>query len=92
MNQNPLTGMDSAQSGSLASRMIAEAVALELILAPVTQKLEAAPWRGRDRDQFVQEWKTQHVAPLAEVTESLREAAQQARRHVANQERASGGY
>ncbi len=87
-----LTGMDIAQIGALATKMVAEAAALELIINPITQKLESAPWRGEDRDRFVDEWRAQHVSPLAEVMRSLREAAQQARQHVEDQERASRSY
>lgn len=87
-----LTGMDIAQIAALASKMIVEAVALEVILTPISHKLEAAPWSGADRDRFVDEWRSQHVTPLTELTRSLREAAQQAQLYVEEQERASRSY
>lgn len=87
-----LTGMDIAQIGDLARKMVAEAVVLELMLPPLTQKLESAPWVGPDRDAFVDEWKSVHFGPLNELIASLRDAAAKAKHHLEEQQRASNPY
>lgn len=84
-----LTGMDIGQIRALADQMRREAAGIEQMLTTLTSELEGVPWRGQDRQMFLDEWRVRHVASLRRVVESLESAACQASEHARQQEWAS---
>lgn len=87
---NDFQGMDAARIRALAAEMDDEAGEIELMITSLTTKLEAAPWRGDDRQRFIDEWRTTHVAALRRVRSGLEEASKQANESARMQEWASG--
>lgn len=86
---NLLKGMDIAQIRNLARQMEVEADAIRDEVHQLTSRLEAAPWRGNDREKFLQEWQGRHVKALMKVAAGLDQAARQATEHARQQEAAS---
>lgn len=84
--QSFLTGMDIAHVRRLASEMEAEAQTVRGDIAKMSALINAAPWRGNDRNRFVDEWRERHAAALQRVVDGLETAARQAREHARLQE------
>lgn len=84
-----LTGMDILQVRRLAREMEGEADAIRADIRAMTALIDAAPWRGNDRERFVSEWRSRHVAALQRVVDGLEKAARQALEHARQQEIAS---
>ena len=86
---NSYSGMDISQVRSLARQMQTEAAEIEALLQRLTAQLEGAPWRGTDRDRFLDEWRSRHLGALRRVADGLERAAEQANEHARRQEWAS---
>lgn len=84
-----LTGMDIAQVRSLARLMVRGCVDLRGLIRDLTLEVEQAPWRGPDRDRFVEQWRGHHVVRLSRVAEGLESAAEDASAHARRQEEVS---
>lgn len=87
--QGILTGMDVAQVRKLARLMCKEAENIEHEMSTLTHQIEAAPWKGKDREDYLTEWNQTHVAALRRVAEALRTACKEAGRYADQQEWAS---
>ena len=83
------TGMDIGAVRQLSTQMNAKAGEIRTITQQLTSALESAPWVGPDRERFVGEWQSQHVAALNNVIQGLEAAAQTAQRNAQEQESAS---
>lgn len=84
-----LSGMDIGQIRSLVRVMVRGCVDLRGMIRDLTVDVERAPWRGPDRDRFVEQWNGHHVVRLNRVAEGLEDAAGEAERHASRQEEAS---
>ena len=60
------------------------------IAAQLTQSLDGAQWVGPDREQFVADWKSHHMASIHAVVEALKHA-QMASQNAQQREDASRG-
>lgn len=83
------SGMDVAQIRSMAARMRSEAGEIDASIQRLTTSLQAAPWRGADRERFLDEWQSRHMAALRRVADGLQEAAERANEYASRQEWAS---
>lgn len=84
-----LTGMDVAQVRSLARLMWDEASDIEKESGLLTQQIEAAPWVGKDRNDYLSEWQNTHVSALRNVAGALKDASRSATRYADQQDAAS---
>jgi hypothetical protein len=85
----PLTGMDIGQIRSLAGQMVRAVTDLRGLIRDLTAELESAPWRGPDRDRFIDEWRSHHVVRLSRVADGLQDASGSCREYARRQEDAS---
>lgn len=83
------TGMDMAQVCSLANQMSEEAAEIDSLIHTLTSEIDSAPWMGRDRERFVNEWRQRHAASLHRVADGLSGAAREANEYVRRQDEAS---
>jgi uncharacterized protein YukE len=86
---NQLSGMDIGQVRNLSRQLDRESNEIRNTLAQLSSQLESAPWKGRDRERFVGEWKSRHVAALQRVADGLASASRHAAEHANRQEAAS---
>lgn len=84
-----LSGMDITQIRSLAQTMVRGCLDIRGLVRELTAEVESAPWRGPDRDRFVQQWNTYHAVHLGRVADGLENASNQATAHARRQEEAS---
>jgi hypothetical protein len=87
--QDNRLGMDIAQIQALASRMRAQAGRLRAMANEVTGALEAAPWRGPDRERLLDEWRNSRRSALLGMADGLEAAADAAVRSARAQAAAS---
>lgn len=85
------TGMDIAAVRQLSQQLTAKAGEIQTIMSTLTNQLQSTPWVGPDREKFLSDWQSQHVAALTRVKEGLEGAAQLATKNANEQEQASGG-
>lgn len=83
------TGMDVAAVRALASQMTNSASEIQNLANQLTSQLQGASWVGPDRERFVSDWQSTHVAQLNQVVNALHEAAQLANQNAQQQETAS---
>ena len=83
-------GMDVTAVRSLSNQMNHSADQIDQLMKQLTNSLNSTDWRGPDREQFLNNWQSQHVAQLNNVCNGLREASQTANRNANEQESASG--
>lgn len=83
------TGMDIAQVRSLSKKMRTEADDIDRQVTHLTAQIESAPWRGQDRERYVDEWRSHHAMGLKQAAEALRGAASEASKYADQQEWAS---
>lgn len=83
------TGMDIDAVRQLAAQMNHSAAEIRTIMQQLTNQLTNTPWVGPDREQFVGEWQSQHVAQLTHVVQALESASTLATRNAQQQEQAS---
>ena len=83
------TGMDIAQVRALSRKMRAEADDIDRQVAHLTGQIQSAPWKGADRERYLDEWNHRHAAGLKQAAEALRGAASEAGRYADQQEWAS---
>jgi hypothetical protein len=81
--------MDIGQIRSLAQMMVRGCLDLRGMVRELTVEVEQAPWRGPDRDRFVEQWNSHHAVRLSRVADSLEEASSEATAHARRQEEAS---
>lgn len=84
-----LSGMDIAQVRVLAKQLQSDAAEIEAVASRMTSVIEGLPWKGNDRERFIGEWRTRHVAALRRAANGLAGASRQAHQHAAQQEQAS---
>ncbi|MDT9592894.1 hypothetical protein RDV89_07430 [Nocardioides zeae] len=82
-------GMDTEQVAALGSQMTSLAARLREIEARYTQRLDAAPWVGADRERFVGQWNGGYAVALRTAAEALEAAGDVAAANVREQERIS---
>ena len=83
------TGMDVSAVRALASQMQHSASEIQSLCNQLTSQLQNASWVGPDREHFVGDWQSTHVAQLTQVANALNEAAQRANQNAQEQENAS---
>lgn len=83
------TGMDIAGVRALATQMTHSASEIQQLCNQLTQQLQNASWVGPDREHFVGDWQSTHVAQLNQVVNALNDAAQRANANAQEQENAS---
>lgn len=83
------TGMDIPAVRQLANQMRAKADEIQSIQSQLTNQLNGTAWIGNDRERFVGDWQSQHVAALNNVMNAIRDAAQRADMNASEQEQAS---
>lgn len=83
------SGMDIGQIRALAVRMRSEASTIDAAIQRLTGRLTGVEWRGPDRERFIDEWQSRHVAALRRVVDGLESAAAQATEYANRQEWAS---
>jgi uncharacterized protein YukE len=86
------SGMEIAAIRSLARTMDDRAGEIDRLLAKASAEVNDLNWQGADRDRFVHEWEGTHAAHLRRVATGLRQAANDARRKAAEQERVSQAH
>ena len=82
-------GMDVGQIRQLAQLMSSKADEIQQIMQQLSSQLEAAPWTGPDRNQFLGEWQGTHCAQLTAVINGLHTASTKATTNASQQEQAS---
>lgn len=83
------SGMDLLQVRSLVNQMNDEAADIQALISTLTADIQSAPWKGRDRERFVNEWRQRHAASLQRVVDGLSGAAREANDYVCRQDEAS---
>ena len=83
------TGMDVAAVRALASQMTHSAGEIQQISSSLTSQLQGASWVGPDRERFVSDWQSTHVAQLNQVVNALHDAATRANQNAQEQESVS---
>lgn len=86
---NLLSGMDIAHIRLLAQQMIRGATDLRGLINDLTTDVENVPWRGPDREAFLDQWNGSHLVRLKRVAEGLETAGHDANVHARRQEEAS---
>ncbi len=89
MNKSQYSGMEIAAIRGLARTLDARAGEIDALIARASSEVNSLVWSGADRDRFVNNWESHHAARLRKVAQGLRDAAGQARRKAAEQERVS---
>lgn len=87
-----LTGMDIMHVRRLADQMWREAADIRKEMHAMSSLIDNIPWRGHDRDRFVGEWRTRHLAALQRIVDGLEQASRDAKEHARRQEAASSGW
>ncbi len=85
------TGMDIAAVRQLSQQMKAKADEIRTLSQQLTGQLENTQWVGQDRENFKNEWQSQHLAALSRVADGLEAASQAATQNAMQQEQASNG-
>lgn len=83
------TGMDMLQVRSLVNQMNEESAEIDSLIHTLSAEIESAPWMGRDRERFLEEWRQRHAASLHRVADGLSGAAREANDYIRRQEEAS---
>ncbi len=83
------TGMDIPAVRTLATTMNRDADQVHQLMTQLTHQLQSTPWHGPDRERFLSEWQSTHVARLTSVVNALHEAAQRATANANEQEQVS---
>jgi uncharacterized protein YukE len=78
-------GLDPEAVNTLAVNLHQSADTIQQIMTSLTQQLNGAQWTGPDRDRFVNEWQSQHVAQLHSVINGLQQASTAASRNARDQ-------
>jgi uncharacterized protein YukE len=82
-------GLDPQAVRSLASQLTNAAGEIKNVTGQLTNALQNTPWTGPDREQFVNDWQSNHVSQLTNVANALEAAAQHATANAQQQENAS---
>lgn len=85
----PYLGMDPEQVRAMAAQLSAGAQQIRDLASGIGAQIEATPWTGADRDQFVGEWQGHHMQALLAVSDSIEHAAQKAQSNADQQEQTS---
>lgn len=83
------TGMDITGVRQLATQLGSKADAIQTITQELSGLLQNTQWIGADRERFVNDWQSQHVAALTKVITGLNDAARIATTNAQEQETAS---
>ncbi len=82
-------GMDIDEVRALSRKMRAEADDIDRQVDHLTGQIDSVPWRGKDREAYVGEWRNQHAPGLKRLVDALRQASTEASRYADQQEWAS---
>jgi hypothetical protein len=82
-------GMDVDQVKQLSVNLDQASQNILHLAQQLTTALDSANWKGPDREAFVSNWHSAHLAALNNVGHSTQEAATAARRNAQEQEAAS---
>ncbi len=82
-------GLDPHAVRTLANQMNHAAGEIKNLTGQLTNMLQNTPWTGPDREQFVSEWHSMHVAQLTNVANAIEQAAQHANLNAQQQENVS---
>ncbi|GIH09446.1 hypothetical protein Rhe02_75130 [Rhizocola hellebori] len=85
----PYLGMDPEQVRTMASQLTAGAQQVRDLASSLGAQIEATPWTGADRDQFLSDWQSYHVNSLLHVADAIDQASQKAVSNAEQQEQAS---
>jgi outer membrane murein-binding lipoprotein Lpp len=84
-----LTGMDIQAVRQLSTQMTHNADQIDQLSQQLTQALNDVQWLGQDREHFVSDWQSNHVAALKNVSQAIRDAATRANQNASEQEQVS---
>lgn len=82
-------GMEIGAVRQLATQLGAKADEIDQLAAQLTQQLSGTQWVGPDATRFRDDWQSQHVPALRNVSSALRTARDAATRNADEQEQAS---
>jgi len=83
------TGMNIAEVRQTANLLNSKADEIQSAQQQLTQSLQGTAWVGPDRERFLSDWQSQHVAALNRVVEGIREASRRALSNADEQEQIS---
>jgi hypothetical protein len=83
------TGMDINDVRQLATRMNSAADEILQTANTLTQALQGTTWVGPDRERFVGDWTSSHMAQINNVVTAIHDAATRANHNATEQEQAS---
>lgn len=86
---NRMSGMNSQEVRELARQLDASAEETRRLARQLTTQLEAAQWKGPDRERFLGEWQSLHLANILRVADGLSQASRRASVNADEQESAS---
>lgn len=84
-----LKGMDTEAVRGLVTQMNAAKDEIDQLQQKLTGQLHSVQWVGPDREQFLSDWQSQHVAALHQVSTALGEAATRANQNATEQDNVS---
>ena len=85
------TGMDIEAVRQLSAQMKAKGEEIRTLMNQLTTQLQNTQWVGPDRERFLSDWQSQHVAALTRVATGLDDASTAASQNATQQEQASNG-
>lgn len=83
-------GADVEALDRLARKFKEEADKIQSAMTAINGQLDAVWWKGRDADNFRQEWQSHHKPQLAKIKAALEHAGDKAKREAAQQRHTSG--
>lgn len=84
-----LKGMDTDAVRQLAAQMNQAHETIQQLSAQLTGQLNNVQWIGPDREHFVSNWQSTHVAALHNVAAALSDAAGRANQNASEQDNVS---
>ena len=85
------TGMDIDAVKTLSGLMKTKGEEIRTVMNTLTTQLQNTQWVGADRERFLSDWQSQHVAALTRVAAGLDDASVLASQNATQQEQASNG-
>lgn len=83
------SGMDVVQVRHLASKLHNNAEEIREIMYRLNESLKSVEWAGPDRERFIAEWNSLHMAALKYVITGVETTSEDAARNAREQEAAS---
>lgn len=82
-------GMDVGAVRTLATQFGQRAQEIDTLAQQLTQALSNTQWVGNDATQFRNDWQSQHMTALKNVSQALRDAQTKANNNATEQENTS---